>query len=637
MPEKSNSSNKHKQGLDKAQQYLDLAGVMFVALDTKGEVTLINKKGCQVLGYKEDEVIGKNWFENFVPERISAEILPISKKLLAGEIKTAEYYENPVLTKNGKERMIAWHNSVIRDESGRVVGHLSSGEDITERKQADEEIRNLSAAVEQSIGGVAMADTDKRITYVNPAYARMHGYDVDEMTGMEIKQLNHLDYIPTANEHVDMIKKHGWAVYQSEHIRKDGTLFMIQEVFSTLWDETGDGKAYLLIAEDITEQKKMENELQRYSENLEQIVDERTQELKSSEDRYLALFNNANDAVLVYNRAPSGLPDKCIDANDVACRMFGYTREELRGKTPRDISDSKMKHDFDAIRKSLNEKGHVVFESVRVTKDGRKVPVEISSYVFEHEDEPTIVSLARDISDRKKAAKKLDETQQKLVRAEKLAAIGQLASGIAHELRNQLAVINNAAYFLKMKMGGEDAIVDKHLGIMEREVFRSSGIIAGLLDFARTREPLSEKVDLDAFVEDILSKLAMPKGVNMAYKLQLDGLVMSIDIEQIKRVLLNIINNAIQAMPDGGNLTIQTQQSDGFIEVEVSDTGVGISQKDLRRIFEPLFTTRSDKGGTGIGLSICKSIVEAHHGSIKVKSSVGEGTMFTVRLPAAGR
>ena len=126
---------------DKSQVLLDYAGVMFVELDKNGIVILVNKKTCEIIGYEEKEMLGKNWFENFLPERIKKEMLPISKKLLSGEIETAEYYENPILTKAGEERLIHWHNAVIRDNNGKIIGHLSSGEDITERKKAENKIK----------------------------------------------------------------------------------------------------------------------------------------------------------------------------------------------------------------------------------------------------------------------------------------------------------------------------------------------------------------------------------------------------------------------------------------------------------------------------------------------------------------
>jgi len=123
---------------DKAQKYLDVAGVMLVAIDTEQRIGLINKKGCEILGYKEEEVLGKNWFDNFLPERIRGEVIVVFNKLVAEQDDTPEYYENPILTKNGHERLIAWRNTFLRDKKGSIIAALSSGEDITERKKSEE-------------------------------------------------------------------------------------------------------------------------------------------------------------------------------------------------------------------------------------------------------------------------------------------------------------------------------------------------------------------------------------------------------------------------------------------------------------------------------------------------------------------
>ena len=140
ITERKRAEESVRKERDISQKYLDIAGVMFVAINTEGEVVLINKKGCEVLGYDHADIIGKKWFENFIPQRIREEIMLVSGKLLKGEIELAEYHENPVLTKSGEERIIAWHNTILTDEEGNIIGHLSSGEDITGRKRAEAEV-----------------------------------------------------------------------------------------------------------------------------------------------------------------------------------------------------------------------------------------------------------------------------------------------------------------------------------------------------------------------------------------------------------------------------------------------------------------------------------------------------------------
>ncbi len=142
---------------DKAQQYLNIARVIIVALDLKGRVTLINKMGCEVLGCEEDEIIGNNWFDFYVPEERRQNVRNLFEKLMAGEVKVPEYYENPILVKGGEERIVAWHNTILRDKAGHVIGTLSSGEDITERKRTEAELIRSEklASVGQLAAGVA--------------------------------------------------------------------------------------------------------------------------------------------------------------------------------------------------------------------------------------------------------------------------------------------------------------------------------------------------------------------------------------------------------------------------------------------------------------------------------------------------
>ena len=170
-------SNKLRKEKDKAQKYLDVAGVIFVVIDTDQKVGLINKKGCDILGYQEDEIIGKNWFDNFVPEQIRNEIKTVFNKLLSGEVKLAEYFENSVLTKNGEERIISWHNTILYNEQGRISAILGSGEDITERKQLYETLerkqKNLQAIFDAAPVGMMLVDEQGIVKRVNDVLAKL--------------------------------------------------------------------------------------------------------------------------------------------------------------------------------------------------------------------------------------------------------------------------------------------------------------------------------------------------------------------------------------------------------------------------------------------------------------------------------
>jgi PAS domain S-box-containing protein len=172
---------------DKAQKYLDIAGVILIAINRDGNVTLINKKGCEILGYDEREIVGMNWFDNFIPERLRDIIKPVSKKLLAGKLEPAKYFENPVLTRKGEERLIAWYNTILRDEKGTIIGHLSSGEDITERKQMEKILRDSEERFRQFFENAPdycyMVSLQGKILNINAAALAMLGYKKKDIIG----------------------------------------------------------------------------------------------------------------------------------------------------------------------------------------------------------------------------------------------------------------------------------------------------------------------------------------------------------------------------------------------------------------------------------------------------------------------
>lgn len=236
--------------------------------------------------------------------------------------------------------------------------------------------------------------------------------------------------------------------------------------------------------------------------------------------------------------------------------------------------------------------------------------------------------LERRVEERTRA---LEEAQQRLLRSERLATVGQLGASIAHELRNPLGVINNSVYFLRLRLGEEDPKITKHLDIIEHEVRSANKIITDLMNFVRVKEVEKEVLDPNVLVERVLNKIEVPE--NIAIKAQLDPSLPAAPFDAVKmeQILINLLNNAIQAMPQGGEVVISTSKREGWICFSIRDTGEGIRPEDLPHIFEPLFTTKAK--GIGLGLSIVKLLVDAHHGEIEVSSQVGQGTEFIVKIP----
>jgi signal transduction histidine kinase len=225
----------------------------------------------------------------------------------------------------------------------------------------------------------------------------------------------------------------------------------------------------------------------------------------------------------------------------------------------------------------------------------------------------------------------LASAHDQLVRQERLAAIGQLASTVGHELRNPLGVISNAVYLLRGDLGPDPTpAAQRHLATAEREVSAATVIVSDLLEFAREREPVVDDVDVTGLVDEVLAILPPPTGVTVD-RTGDSSVTVRGDREMLRQVLLNIIGNGYQAMPDGGRLTVGVAALDGAVQLQVSDSGVGMSAETQHRLFEPFFTTKPR--GVGLGLAVTKRIVEAHNGTISISSEEGRGTEFTVLLP----
>jgi signal transduction histidine kinase len=228
----------------------------------------------------------------------------------------------------------------------------------------------------------------------------------------------------------------------------------------------------------------------------------------------------------------------------------------------------------------------------------------------------------------------LQLTQNRLVRQERLAAIGKLSGSVAHDIRNPLGAISNSVYFLNLICNKEkvtDDKVKKHLSLMEDEIDRVNEIINDLLDFSRENAPQLSRGDLNNTLEQVLSGFDFSGKITIELNLDSGLPPIAFDPSQMQRVFHNLINNAGQAMPDGGNLHVQTGHDESVVWVRINDNGDGIAMENLNTIFEPLFTTKAK--GVGLGLSIVKDFINKHHGSIKVESIEKRGSTFTLHLP----
>jgi signal transduction histidine kinase len=227
--------------------------------------------------------------------------------------------------------------------------------------------------------------------------------------------------------------------------------------------------------------------------------------------------------------------------------------------------------------------------------------------------------------------KQLKETQQRLLKSERLAAIGELAAMVGHDLRNPLTGIEGATYYIKTKCGSKiDRNSQEMLRVIERDIVNSNKIINDLLEYSGEIKLDLNESNPRLMAKEALSAVEVPKNIRVANLTRCQPRI-NVDADKMKRVFVNIIKNAVDAMPNGGKLTIESRESNGDLEIVFSDTGAGMSEQTLSNIFKPLFTTKAR--GMGFGLSICKRLVEAHGGRISARSTIGKGSILTVTLP----
>ena len=340
-------------------------------------------------------------------------------------------------------------------------------------------------------------------------------------------------------------------------------------------------------------------------------------------------------------------------ANKAFSELTGYSNKELAKMTYQDLTHP---DDYgvgpEVVQKLLRgEIDRASFEKRYVRKDGGIIHVSLTTSLLKDKTARPLYLFTQiqDITERKRSedelkkyserleemvrerTRELQDAQEQLIRKEKLSVLGQLAGGVGHELRNPLGVISNAVYYLKMVLPDADENIKEYLETISLEVERSSKIISVLLDFSRVKSMDKEKITITDLVSRALEKQPAPEDIEVVIDIPSDIPPVYVDALQIGQVFGNLVTNACQAMPEGGNLTIEAKVKQKAAHVSITDTGCGIPEDNLEKLFEPLFTTKAR--GIGLGLAVSKNLTEANGGSIEVKSDEGRGSTFTVILP----
>jgi PAS domain S-box-containing protein len=589
--------------------------------DPDGRILSANLAAAAILGYETpEELVGMYTGELYADQGQRRILL---KELM--ENGCVEDFEAVVRRKDGTYAHVLADITIERDKEGNILRTHGIFRDISERKRIEQSLRESEQKYknlfENARDLIVTTDLEGNITSVNNVVLE-YGVGRSDVIGNNVFNFvskEHWQEIrngfrkvaqgnPNEGElRINRRHRKGYAVieYRSNPIIQENKVVGAQT-----------------IVRDITERKMLEKKLRHYSEHLEELVQERTQELLESEKRYSVLVEEASDAVVI---AQDG---KIAFINKKGAEMIDYPRDELIGVPFEILVDEKHRQFIQEVAIG-RLRGEMVPETVEfeaITKGGKRVLVEAHGTFTHYQGRPALLSIMRDISDRRR----MEEERSRL---DRLAAVGELATMVAHDLRNPLTSIRNASFYIRDTCScNVDANKTKleMLDIIEQETTFANNIINDLLEFGAYGSLQKKRQNINKIIEHCLQKNRISKTIEVESNF-VKKAAANVDETQLERVFLNLIKNATQAMPKGGKITITTKQTGDYLEITFTDTGMGIPKENLDKIFGPFFTTRAK--GIGIGLAICKKIVEQHDGKIDVESKVGKGTTFTIKLP----
>jgi len=379
----------------------------------------------------------------------------------------------------------------------------------------------------------------------------------------------------------------------------------------------------------------------RLYSNLEQLVDQRTRQLanaqdrlKESESRFRAVFENMSNGVAVFEAGPDGADFIFKDLNKAAENIDGIRKEDVIGKSVHMVFSAFREYGFSDIFKRVWTTGKPEYHSPMLYKDDGALSWR-TSYVYKLPG-GEIVHIFEDITDQKMAFETQQSLERQLAHAQKMESLGRMAGGVAHNFRNILQAIMGNTQFLQMAYE-QDERLQEITKVMHESVKKGSDFIDSLLKFSRQD---IERGMLPLDLEDVISEtyriISNTYDQKIKISTQVEGpLPIKGDHVSLNQVFINLCNNARDSMPEGGELTLAGKRENDDIVVTISDTGFGMDEDTVKKIFDPFYTTKDVGKGTGLGLSITHGIIEEHNASISVSSKPGKGTRFTISFPVA--
>jgi two-component system cell cycle sensor histidine kinase/response regulator CckA len=616
-----------QQALEESEaRFRDLAELLpesIFEMDAKGRLTFANKTAFAQFGYTpEDLAAGLNGFEMVIPEERSKARERAGRIMAGEEIGLTEYQ---ALTKQGRAFPAFFRSTPILRE-GRPVGLRGFIIDITERKRVEEALRESEeryrTVLEHTGTAVSVTDENGRLAMVNSTFEELSGFSREEIEGRkswtefvapeDLPRL--LDYRRRRDRGESSPPQYEF-VFGDRHGRRHYVVNTATRIPGT--------KRTVSSIMDITERKRAEAAL------------------LETQEKYHSILESSPDPMVQYDTQ-----GRVIYVNPSFTRVFGWSLDELVGRTIDFVPEADWPETARAIERMKHGESDYGFETHRLTKDGRRLDIRLSVAGWrDRAGTPagSVVTL-RDVTERKRM-------EAQFQHARKMEAVGTLAGGVAHDFNNALQAISGYVQLMLMNKDEDDNDYDYLVG-MDQAIQRAGGLINQLLTVSRKMESRPRPVDLGQVVVESgrLLERTIPRMIQIEIDNADDLRPVQADPAQLEQIILNLGGNARDAMPDGGRLVFRTgnlsltegpgrphaEISPGqYVVLEVTDTGHGMNEETVLHIFEPFFTTKGPGRGTGLGLATVYGIVKNHGGHITCDSRVGRGTVFTIYLPAA--
>ena len=569
-----------------------------------------NIRICKITGYSQDEILGKHFMELVDPEYHELLKANYEMKLVDGEPNALDM---KIIARDGRKIDVETRGQAIVFKGRKAT--MVMIRDVTERKQAEDALKlseqNFRNSMDSSAIGIRISDNKDCTSYVNKAFLDIFGYkDIEEVRSCPPQE----HYSPEAHA--------GWLLRHEKLLRGEP---MPKQVDIAIIHEDGAIRHLDVSMKEVLWNGKLQNQT-LYNDITEQKQAELA--LKLSEQN----FRNSMDSSAIGIRI-SDIKDHTSYVNKALLDIFGYKDiDEVRSSPPQEHYSPEAHTDW-VLRHEKLLRGEPMPKQIDIDiirKDGTTRNLSVSMMDVYWDGAQQHQTLYSDVTENKKMS-------EKLLVSERFASIGQLSTGIAHELNNPLTSILGFSNMILEKDVPAD--LKEELQIISTEALRASRILKGLLTFVRKDDSQKVRVNVNRIIESVLELRANEQNANnIRIHTRLDRGLPEImaDPFQIQQVFLNIVINAEYFMVEAhkqGNLTVSTHKSGDMVRIVFTDDGPGIAPENLKHVFDPFYTTKGVGKGTGLGLSICHGIVSAHGGRIYAESTVAKGASFTVELP----